>query len=82
MLAPEACPNLQLALRRPINSDLIALEYDNMVKYAVALRAGTAEAAGAESAPAPQPATRVFCHTDEIAGRVTVDTVRSPGCRV
>jgi len=28
---PEAYPNLQLVLRRPINWDLSAPEYDNMV---------------------------------------------------
>ena len=40
---PEAYPNLQLVLRRPINWDLITPEYDNMVKYSTALRLGTAE---------------------------------------
>ena len=40
---PEAYPNLQLVLRRPINWDLIMPEYDNMVKYSTALRLGTAE---------------------------------------
>jgi TnpA family transposase len=40
---PEAYPNLQLILRRPINWDLITPEYDNMVKYTTALRLGTAE---------------------------------------
>jgi TnpA family transposase len=40
---PQAYPNLQPVLRRAINWDLIAQEYDNMVKYATALRLGTAE---------------------------------------
>jgi TnpA family transposase len=40
---PEAYPNLQLVLRRPINWDLIMPEYDNMVKYSTALWLGTAE---------------------------------------
>jgi hypothetical protein len=40
---PEAHPHLQPALRRPINWNLIAPEYDNMVKYAMALRLGTSE---------------------------------------
>ena len=40
---PEAYPNLQLVLRRPINWELILPEYDNMVKYSTALRLGTAE---------------------------------------
>jgi len=40
---PEAYPHLQLVLRRPINWHLIAPESDNMVKYATALRLGTAE---------------------------------------
>ena len=40
---PEAYPNLQPVLRRPINWNLIAPEYDNMIKYSTALRLGTAE---------------------------------------
>jgi TnpA family transposase len=40
---PDAYPNLQLILSRPINWDLISQQYDNMVKYATALRLGTAE---------------------------------------
>jgi TnpA family transposase len=40
---PEAYANLQPILRRPINWDLIAPEYDNMIKYTTALRLGTAE---------------------------------------
>ena len=36
-------PNLQPILTRPINWDLIARQYDEMVKYATALRLGTAE---------------------------------------
>jgi TnpA family transposase len=39
----DAYPNLQLVLTRPINWDLIRQEYDQMVKYATALRLGTAE---------------------------------------
>jgi TnpA family transposase len=39
----EAYPNLQLVLTRPINWDLIRQQYDQMVKYATALRLGTAE---------------------------------------
>ena len=40
---PEAYSNLQLVLTRPINWDLIRQQYDQMVKYATALRLGTAE---------------------------------------
>jgi TnpA family transposase len=40
---PDAYPHLQLVLRRAINWDSMAQEYDNMVKYATALRLGTAE---------------------------------------
>lgn len=39
----EAYPNLQLILTRPINWELIRQQYDQMVKYATALRLGTAE---------------------------------------
>jgi TnpA family transposase len=39
---PDAYPNLQPVLSRPINWDLIAQQYDSMVKYATALRLGTA----------------------------------------
>jgi TnpA family transposase len=40
---PDAYSNLQPVLRRAINWDFMAKEYDNMVKYATALRLGTAE---------------------------------------
>jgi TnpA family transposase len=40
---PGDFPNLQSILTRPINWDLIARQYDEMVKYATALRLGTAE---------------------------------------
>ena len=40
---PDAYPNLRLVLTRPIDWDLIAQQYDEMVKYATALRLGTAE---------------------------------------
>jgi TnpA family transposase len=40
---PEANPNLQPILRRPINWHLVAPEYDNMIKYSTALRLGTAD---------------------------------------
>ena len=40
---PEAFPRLQHILSRPINWDLIGQQYDEMVKYATALRLGTAE---------------------------------------
>lgn len=40
---PEAYQNLQAILTRPINWDLIRQQYDQMVKYATALRLGTAE---------------------------------------
>jgi TnpA family transposase len=39
----DAYSNLQPVLRRAINWDFMAQEYDNMVKYATALRLGTAE---------------------------------------
>jgi TnpA family transposase len=41
---PYAYPNLQLILTRPINWELIQKYYDEMIKYATALRLGTAEA--------------------------------------
>ncbi len=40
----EAYSNLQPVLTRPINWDLIKQQYDEMVKYATALRLGTANA--------------------------------------
>lgn len=39
----DSFPNLQLILRRPINWEIIRQQYDEMVKYATALRLGTAE---------------------------------------
>jgi len=39
----EAYPNLQLILTRPIRWDLIRQQYDQMVKYATAMRKGIAE---------------------------------------
>lgn len=39
----ESYPNLQPILTRPINWELIRQQYDQMVKYATALRLGTAE---------------------------------------
>ena len=41
---PGGYENLQPILTRPINWDLIAKRHDEMVKYATALRLGTAEA--------------------------------------
>jgi TnpA family transposase len=41
---PQAYPNLQPILTRPINWDLIAQNYDEMIKYATAIRLGTASA--------------------------------------
>ncbi len=43
--APEAYPALQLVLTRPIDWALIERQYDQMVKYATALRLGTAATA-------------------------------------
>jgi TnpA family transposase len=40
----DAYPNLHLVLTRPINWELIHQQYDEMVKYATALRLGTADA--------------------------------------
>jgi len=40
---PDAYPNLKLILTRPINWDLIRQQYEQMIKYATALRLGTAE---------------------------------------
>src|SRR5438132_81731 len=40
---PDAYPNLQPILTRPINWALIREQYDEIVKYATALRLGTAE---------------------------------------
>lgn len=41
---PDAYPNLQPVLTRPIDWELIQQQYDQMVKYATALRLGTADA--------------------------------------
>ncbi len=41
--SPGDYPNLQPILTRPINWELIRRQYDEMVKYATALRLGTAE---------------------------------------
>jgi TnpA family transposase len=41
---PDAYPNLQAILTRPINWDIIRQQYDELIKYATALRLGTAEA--------------------------------------
>ena len=42
--APEVFPRLQPVLTRPIRWDLIRQQYDEMIKYATALRLGTADA--------------------------------------
>ena len=39
----DTYPNLEPVMTRPINWDLIRQQYDQMVKYATALRLGTAE---------------------------------------
>lgn len=39
---PDAYPNLSPALTRPIRWDIIAEQYDQMVRYASAIRLGTA----------------------------------------
>ena len=39
---PDAYPNLQPVLTRPIKWELIRQQYDEMVKFATALRLGTA----------------------------------------
>ena len=41
---PDAYPNLQAILTRPINWELIEQQYDELVKYATAVRLGTADA--------------------------------------
>lgn len=40
---PDAYENLQLVLTRPINWELIRRQYDQMIKFATAIRLGTAE---------------------------------------
>jgi TnpA family transposase len=40
---PDAYPNLQAILTRPIDWDLVRQQYDQMVKYVTAVRLGTAE---------------------------------------
>jgi TnpA family transposase len=40
---PDAYPNLQPVLTRPIKWELIRQQYDEMIKFATALRLGTAE---------------------------------------
>jgi TnpA family transposase len=42
--SPSAYPHVQPVLTRPIDWELIAQQYDQMVKYATALRLGTADA--------------------------------------
>lgn len=39
---PDAYPQLQPAMTRPIRWDIVAEQYDQMIKYATAIRAGTA----------------------------------------
>jgi TnpA family transposase len=41
---PDAYPHLQAILTRPIRWELIRQQYDQMIKYATALRLGTADA--------------------------------------
>ena len=41
---PDTYPRLQPILTRPINWDLIQAQYDEMIKFATALRLGTADA--------------------------------------
>lgn len=41
---PDAYPNLQLILTKPIDWDLVRQQYDEMVKHVTALRLGTADA--------------------------------------
>ena len=41
---PDAYPNLQMILTKPIDWDVIRQQYDEMVKYVTALRLGTADA--------------------------------------
>src|ERR1019366_4532927 len=40
---PDAYPNLQAILTKPIDWELIRQQYDQMVKYVTAIRLGTAE---------------------------------------
>ena len=40
---PDAYTNLRAVLTKPINWELIRQQYDQMVKYATAVRLGTAE---------------------------------------
>jgi TnpA family transposase len=40
---PDAYPNLQAILTRPIDWELVRQQYDQMVKYVTAVRLGTAE---------------------------------------
>ena len=40
---PDAYPNLQAILTKPIDWELVRQQYDQMVKYATAVRLGTAE---------------------------------------
>jgi len=40
---PDAYPNLQLILSKPIDWDLIRSQYDQMIKFATALREAAAE---------------------------------------
>src|SRR5579871_5403848 len=42
--SPDAYANLQPVMTRPIDWDLIRTQYDEMVKFATALRLGTADA--------------------------------------
>jgi TnpA family transposase len=40
---PDAYPNLQAILTKPIDWQLVRQQYDQMVKYVTAVRLGTAE---------------------------------------
>ncbi len=50
----DAYPNLEAMMTRPINWELIRQQYDQMVKYATALRLGTAEYGSNPAALHPQ----------------------------
>lgn len=58
---PDAYPQLAPALTRPIGWELIAQQYDQMIKYATAIRTRTASpkrSCGASPGTPPTPPTR------------------------
>jgi hypothetical protein len=75
---PNAFPRLAAALTRPIRWDVIAEQYDQMIRYATAIRAGTASTEAIlrrfRQANAIHPTYQAMIET----GRAPEDPVRRP----